>query len=84
MGPDDLIAAWIRGYVRRRASDATDAQAAQTFPAAAFGALGEALVAGTVRELGWPTLRKVVLGARNASTELDLLARTSTSIVVLK
>ena len=84
MRPDDLIAAWINGYVRRRVSGATDAQAVQPFPAAALGMLGEALVAGAVRELGWPTLRNVVLGARNTSTEVDLLVRAPTSIVVLE
>ena len=66
-------------FVRRRASGATDAQAVQPFPAAALGVLGEALVAGAVRELGWPTLRNVVLGARNASTEVDLLVRAPTA-----
>lgn len=84
MGPEDVILAWTRGFLRRRGGGATDAQAAQPDRAAALGALGEALVAGALREMGWPILRNVVLREPMSSAELDLLVRAPHCIVVLE
>ena len=84
MGPDDVIGAWMANLLRRRDGGVTDAQAAQPDRAAALGALGEALVAGALCDMGWPTLRNVVLHEREASAEIDVLARAPNSIVVLE
>lgn len=84
MEPDEVIAAWMKRFLGRRDGGATDAQAAQPDRAAALGGLGEALVAGVVRELGWPALRNVVLRERASSAELDLLVRAPHCIVVLE
>jgi Nuclease-related domain len=78
MRPDEVISAWVTRFLRRRDG------AAQPNPAAAVGALGEALVAGALREMGWPTLRNVVLRERDASAELDILVRAPSAIVVLE
>ncbi|MCB8878569.1 nuclease-related domain-containing protein [Acidisoma silvae] len=50
--------------------------------AAALGALGEALVAGVLRDMGWPVLRNVVLRGRGRSTEIDVIARAPAALVV--
>lgn len=84
MRPEEVISACMRRLLRRRNGDATDAQIAQTDRAAALGGLGEALVAGALRELNWPMLRNVVLLERNSSAELDFLVQTPTSIAVLE
>ena len=84
MRPDDVISAWVTRSLRRRAGAAADAQPAQPYPAAAVGALGEALVAGALREMGWPALRNVVLRERDAFAELDLLVRVPHAIIVLE
>jgi hypothetical protein len=84
MRPDDVISAWVARFLRRREGAAADAQAAQPYPAAAVGALGEALVAGALRDMRWPTLRNVVLREREASAELDVLVRAPNAIVVLE
>jgi Nuclease-related domain len=84
MGPDEVIATWMKRFLGRDDGGATDAQAAQPDRAAALGGLGEALVAGVVRELGWPALRNVVLRERASSAEFDLLVRAPHCIVVLE
>ena len=84
MRPDDVISAWVARFLRRREVATADAQAAQPYPAAAVGALGEALVAGTLRDMGWPTLRNVVLRERDASAEVDVLVRAPNAVVVLE
>ncbi|MDE1905512.1 MAG: NERD domain-containing protein [Rhodospirillales bacterium] len=61
-----------------------DAQEAQPDHAASIGALGEALVAGSIRDLGWPMLRNVVLRERGRSTEIDVIARAPSALVVLE
>lgn len=52
--------------------------------AAAIGALGEALVAGRLREWGYPTLRNVILQSATQSIEIDVLVRVADGIVVLE
>ena len=84
MGSDEVIAAWLARFLRRRDGGATDAQEAQPDRAAAIGGLGEALVAGHLREIGWPALRNVVLRERGGSVEIDLLARAPAAVVVLE
>ena len=84
MRPDDVIAAWVTRFLRRRDRGATDAQPARPDRAAALGALGEALVAGVLRDMGWPSLRNVVLYESDASVEIDILVRAPSSIVVLE
>jgi hypothetical protein len=84
MRPDDVISAWVARFLRRREGAAADAQAAQPYPAATVGALGEALVAGALRDMGWPTLRNVVLREREAFAELDVLVRAPNAVVVLE
>ena len=84
MGPEDVIAAWMNRFRRGRRGGATDAQAAQPERAAALGGLGEALVAGALREVGWPIFRNVVLRERKSSAEIDLLVRAPAGIVVLE
>jgi hypothetical protein len=84
MGSDEVIGAWLARFRRRRDGDATDAQEAQPDRSAAVGGLGEALVAGHLRDIGWPALRNVVLRERAGSAEIDLLARAPGAIVVLE
>ncbi|HTH47302.1 MAG TPA: nuclease-related domain-containing protein [Candidatus Limnocylindria bacterium] len=84
MGSEEVIGAWLARFLRRRESGTTDAQEAQPDRAAAIGGLGEALVAERLRELGWPTLRNVVLRDRGGSTEIDLLARAPGVLMVLE
>lgn len=84
MGSEEVIGAWLARFLRRRESGATDAQEAQPDRAAAIGGLGEALVAGRLRELGWPVLRNVVLRDRGGSAEIDLLARAPGVLMVLE
>lgn len=84
MRPEGVIAAWMTSFLRRRYRGVPDAQTAQPDRAAALGALGEALVAGALRDMGWPTLRNVVLHESRATAEIDLLARAPNSIVVLE
>ena len=84
MGSDEVIGGWLARFLRRRDGGATDAQEAQPDRAAAIGGLGEALVAGYLREIGWPALRNVVLREPGGSVEIDLLARAPTAVVVLE
>lgn len=84
MRPDDVITAWLARFPHRRDRGATDAQPAQPDRAAALGALGEAMVAGVLRDAGWPALRNVVLHEGDASAEIDVLARAPNGIVVLE
>ena len=84
MGSDEVIGAWLARFLRRRDDGATEAQEAQPDRAAAIGGLGEALVAGPLREIGWPVLRNVVLRERGGSAEIDLLTRAPNSLVVLE
>ncbi|GAB0119869.1 nuclease-related domain-containing protein [Acidisoma sp. 7E03] len=84
MGSEEVIGAWFARFMRRRESGATEAQEAQPDRAAAIGGLGEALVAGRLRELGWPVLRNVVLRDRGGSAEIDLLVRAPGGLMVLE
>ena len=84
MGSDDVIGAWLARILRRRDGGTTDAQEAQPDRAVAIGGLGEALVAGRLREVGWPILRNVILRERGGSAEIDLLARSPAALVVLE
>jgi hypothetical protein len=84
MRSDEVIGGWLARFLRRRDGGATDAQEAQPDRAAAIGGLGEALVAGHLREIGWPILRNVILRERGGSVEIDLLARAPTAVVVLE
>lgn len=84
MGSEEVIGAWLARFLRRRNGGATDAQEAQPDRAAAIGGVGEALVAGRLREMGWPILRNVILGEHGGSTEIDLLARSPSAVVVVE
>jgi hypothetical protein len=84
MGAETVIEAWLSRFKRRREGGALVAQEAQPDRAAALGALGEALVAGVLRDMGWPMLRNVVLRERGRSTEIDVIARAPASFVVLE
>jgi hypothetical protein len=84
MGAETVIEAWLSRFKRRREGGALAAQEAQPDRAAALGALGEALVAGVLRDMGWPMLRNVVLRERGRSTEIDVIARAPASVVVLE
>lgn len=84
MRSDEVIGAWLTRFLRRRDSGAPEAQEAQPDRAAAIGGLGEALVAGRLREIGWPVLRNVVLREREGSVEIDLLVRAPDALVVLE
>ena len=54
------------------------------YKAAAIGALGEALVAGRLRECGYPTLRNVILQSATHFVEIDVVVRVLDGIVVLE
>jgi hypothetical protein len=84
MGSDEVISAWLARFLRRRDGGETEAQEARLGRAAAIGGVGEALVAGRLREIGWPILRNVVLHERTGSAEIDILARAPGALVVLE
>jgi Holliday junction resolvase-like predicted endonuclease len=84
MGAETVIDAWLSRFKRRREAGEMDAQEAQPDRAAALGALGEALGAGALRDMGWPVLRNVVLRERGRSTEIDVIARAPGALVVLE
>jgi Holliday junction resolvase-like predicted endonuclease len=84
MGAESVIEAWLSCFKRRRDTGAHDAQEAQPDRAAALGALGEALVAGVLRDMGWPIFRNVVLRERGRSTEIDVIVRAPGGLVVLE
>jgi hypothetical protein len=84
MGSDEVISAWPAGFLRGRDGSETEAQEAQPGRAAAIGGVGEALVAGRLREIGWPILRNVVLRERAGSAEIDILARAPGALIVLE
>ena len=84
MGAETVIDAWLSRFKRRREAGEMDAQEAQPDRAAALGALGEALVAGALRDMGWPVLRNVVLRERGRSTEIDVIGRAPGALVVLE
>jgi hypothetical protein len=84
MGFESVIEAWLSRFKRRREAGVLGAQEAQPDRAAAIGALGEALVAGVLRDMGWPMLRNVVLRERGRSSEIDLIARAPAAIAVLE
>jgi hypothetical protein len=84
MGTEAVIKTWLAKFLRRRERGTTEALEARPDRAAAIGALGEALVAGYLREMGWPALRNVVLREQQRSTEIDILARAPSAIVVLE
>ena len=84
MGAETVIDAWLSRFKRRREAGEMDAQEAQPNRAAALGALGEALVAGALRDMGWPVLRNVVLRERGRSAEIDVIAWAPAALVVLE
>ena len=84
MGSDEVIGAWLARFLRRRHGGETEAQKAQPDRAAAIGGVGEALVAGRLREMGWPVFRNVVLREQGGSTEIDILARAPCGLFVLE
>ena len=84
MGAETVIEAWLSRFRRRREAGEMDAQEAQPNRAAALGALGEALVAGALRDMGWPVLRNVVLRERGRSAEIDVIAWAPGALVVLE
>ena len=84
MGAETVIEAWLSRFRRRREAGEMDAQEAQPNRAAALGALGEALVAGALRDMGWPVLRNVVLRERGRSAEIDVIAWAPAALVVLE
>ena len=84
MSAEAVIAAWLARFKQRPGTGGPGAPQAQPNRAAARGALGEALVAGAIRDLGWPALRNVVLRMRGASTEIDLIARAPATLLVLE
>jgi hypothetical protein len=84
MGDESVIEAWLSRLMRRRDAGALDAQEEQPDRAATIGALGEALVAGVLRDMRWPVLRNVVLRERGRSTEIDVIARAPGALVVLE
>ncbi|GBR07875.1 MULTISPECIES: nuclease-related domain-containing protein [Acetobacter] len=84
MRAETVIEAWLSRFKRRHESGVSVAQEDQPDRAAALGALGEALVAGTIRDMGWPVLRNVVLRERGRSAEIDVIARAPGALVVLE
>lgn len=84
MGSETVIEAWLARFRRRRESGVLVAQEAQPDRAAALGALGEALVAGAIRDIGWPVLRNVVLRERGGSSEIDIIARATAALMVIE
>ena len=87
MGAEEAFKAWLTSVKRwREPSTAADHQPQPDRAAAlgAPGALGEALVAGVLRDMGWPVLRNVVLCERGRSTEIDVIARAPGALVVLE
>ncbi|MBW4025612.1 MAG: NERD domain-containing protein [Proteobacteria bacterium] len=84
MGVETVIEAWLARFKRRRESGVLVAQEAQPDRAATLGALGEALVAGALRDIGWPVLRNMVLRERGGSSEIDLVARAPAALVVIE
>ena len=78
-----LVVALMRRAIGRDASAAA-MLSERPDRAAVIGALGEALVAGRVRDLGCPVLRNVVLDDGVWSVEIDLLACVGDGIVVLE
>jgi Holliday junction resolvase-like predicted endonuclease len=84
MRAEAVIDAWLARFKRRHESGVSVAQENQPDRAAALGALGEALVAGAIRDMGWPVLRNVVLCERRGSSEIDLIARAPGGLVVLE
>jgi hypothetical protein len=88
-----LVVAAIGGalwaMLLRPRSDGGDVSAVASFTeppdrAAAIGALGEALVAGRLGDLGYPILRNVILRSRFGSAEMDFLVRVPDGVVVLE
>ena len=84
MRPEGVIAAWMTSFLRRRYRGVPDAQTAQPDRAAALGALGEALVAGALREHGLADAAQRGAAREQATAEIDLLARAPNSIVVFE
>lgn len=84
MGAETVIEAWLSRFKRRRSAGEMDAQEARPDRAAALGALGEALVAGALRDMGLPVLRNIVLRERGRSTEIDVIALAPGALVVLE
>lgn len=71
---------------RRGGRDAIAAAglAARHDRAVTIGALGEALVAGILRDLGYPMLRNVILRNGGHSVEIDALVRVPDGVLVLE
>jgi hypothetical protein len=71
---------------RRGGRDAMAAAglAARHDRAVTIGALGEALVAGILRDLGYPMLRNVILRNGGHSVEIDALVRVPDGVLVLE
>jgi Holliday junction resolvase-like predicted endonuclease len=84
MRAETVIEAWLSRFKHRHESGVSVVQEDQPDRAAALGALGEALVAGALRDMGWPVLRNVVLRERGRSTEIDVIARAPGALVVLE
>jgi hypothetical protein len=84
MKAEAVIEAWLARFKRRHERGVSVAQEDQPDRASALGTLGEALVAGAIRDMGWPVLRNVVLREHGGSSEIDLIARSPAGLVVLE